>query len=528
MEINYGFTSVKGDGKVFLRKENTILYLPNDYSYYFGIFQLNNFNQPIKIFDSIIQKNFDSINIGKNYFSIKKNNKSCEVLMDGNCLNLNYETAQNIDLDFRELYDFRIEGRFYEYSQEKNFHLIKCTQGNEFYWVVIEGDLELINQWTEKNYPFDKAREDNSKLWVYRLGKILGKARISWGKNKEEAISQLKNFHEIKKEEFENFDDLLNKSLENLKMNNRIFAGLPWFFQAWTRDELLSLKAYDSSFRKDLLLNYLQKLLPDGRLPNRMPHADLGSADGIGLLAFRIKQNISEFNADEKNEMLKFFEKSQRLIEKNYLKNGLIWNDANETWMDTNGREGFCIEIQALYANILELINLLGGKTEINSFISSVRKKFFYVDNLENDEIRPNIFLAYYFYHELFEKEVWENKFQKVIDECWLEWGGFSTISKNSDLYHSKDEGISDESYHNGNSWFFVNNIASLSLMNFPKFSEYSKRIYLASKFECLTSGLLAQSSEISDAEKISSKGCLNQAWSIATLKELHEKINQF
>jgi glycogen debranching enzyme len=457
--------------------------------------------------------------VGKNYADLEIAGKKNEVIFGDHCMNINFETAQFLDLDFRGLYDFRTAGRFYNLQKDK-YAFIECKQGNEFYWIVIDGEVEFIQEWKEKYYSFDNARKDSSTLWVYRLGKIKGEARISWGKNKEHALARLKK---LGKESFKSFEDLLEHNANNLVMDNRIYAGFPWFFQAWTRDELISMDSYNPVLRKKILLNYLQKLLPDGRLPNRLPEADLGSADSIGLYAFRFNKNQKLFNSKEKKRIKEFLKLAKERIDKYYLKDGLIFNKDKETWMDTIKRAGYNIEIQALYANLLFS---LGDRKGLNELIKTVRKEFKgKIDNAEHDEVRPNIFLAYYFYPGLFSEEEWKEKFRKVIKESWLEWGGFSTISKNSWLYHPRDEGISDESYHNGNSWYFVNNIAAIALLNFEEFHTYAKKIYEASKKETLASGLLGCSAEISSANQQQSKGCLFQAWSITTLIELNKKI---
>ena len=55
-------------------------------------------------------------------------------------------------------------------------------------------------------------------------------------------------------------------SLSNLAVkcdNFGILAGLPWFFQAWSRDEAVSLKALeiiDSEFAKNIIIGRLEKI----------------------------------------------------------------------------------------------------------------------------------------------------------------------------------------------------------------------------------------------------------------------------
>ena len=309
MQIDYGFKKVEGNGRVFFRNNDCVAYFPNDFSYYFGISRLHHFNNPTKIFDSLISENISSIKLGKNYAELSINQKKHKIIFGDHCINIDYPTSQNIDLDFRGLYDFRTIGRYYE-VEKNQYYEIKCKQNSEFYWVIIDGDLELVKEWIEKYYRFDDSRHDSAKFWVHRIGRIKGNATIAWGKNKENAISRLKK---LKEKDYESFDDIIEHNLNSLIMEERLYAGLPWFFQAWTRDELISLIAYKPELRKKLLLNYLGSLMSDGRLPNRLPEADLGSADSIGLLAFRVKQNIKLFDKEQKQKFLELLMKKKFL-----------------------------------------------------------------------------------------------------------------------------------------------------------------------------------------------------------------------
>jgi glycogen debranching enzyme len=137
--------------------------------------------------------------------------------------------------------------------------------------------------------------------------------------------------------------------------------------------------------------------------------------------------------------------------------------------------------------------------------------------------IRPNVFLAYYAYPGLAMKHQWESTFNHVLKDCWLEWGGLSSIGKSSSLFRDTYSGMTNESYHHGDSWFFVNNIAALALHDFDskKFKKEIKKIKNASIQELLYGGFIGYCAEVSSAKQLESKGCLSQAWSSATLLEL-------
>jgi len=81
-----------------------------------------------------------------------------------------------------------------------------------------------------------------------------------------------------------------------------MWAGLPWFYQYWSRDELVSVMSlmlehrYDYS--KELLMKYLFEITTDGRLSNRYPAANLGTADSIGWLFKRLQTFCSYASAE--------------------------------------------------------------------------------------------------------------------------------------------------------------------------------------------------------------------------------------
>jgi hypothetical protein len=223
----------------------------------------------------------------------------------------------------------------------------------------------------------------------------------------------------------------------------------------------------------------------------------------------------------------------------------LIRNRANETWMDTSyqgdTREGFRIEIQALWLCMLRLANILDVKLNQpleytaleDNTRDKVREVFFrnkiLYDGKDDDTVRPNIFLAYYIYPDLLSNKEWESVFDNSIKKLWLEWGGFSTIQKDSVLYCSNYTGEDNRSYHRGDSWFFINNIAAVSLykLNKEKYGEYIEKIISASTKDILSKGIIGRASELSSAQSQKAEGSLFQLWSASTYIELIDTVNQ-
>jgi predicted amidohydrolase len=89
---------------------------------------------------------------------------------------------------------------------------------------------------------------------------------------------------------------------------------------------------------------------------------------------------------------------------------------------------------------------------------------------------------------------------------------------------------MTNESYHRGDSWYFVNNIAAICMIDLDKktgtnnFSKYYNDIIQASTDGILKYGTVGYLAEVSSASKREDKGCLGQTWSICTYVELIKK----
>ena len=223
------------------------------------------------------------------------------------------------------------------------------------------------------------------------------------------------------------------------------------------------------------------------------------------------------------------------------MRDDLIYNNPKETWMDTewnfDHREGFRIEIQCMFLNMLKLAYSLTRKEKYlkqeEKMKKLVREKFWngsvLADGLDDWTIRPNIFIAAYIYPELLTIKEWELCFKNILPELWLEWGGITTIDKRHPLFCNKHTGEIHQSYHRGDSWFWINNLAAICLFRAnPKlFKKKINLILKASKFEYSKLGIPNQQSELSSAFKLESNGCLAQSWSDAMLVELRRELGK-
>ena len=508
---------------------------------------------------------------------------------------LNYENVIDLILDCKNTYDNREFGRCYNISEEEGCIIIKFTKKSDkredstdgveefVLYLAIKNDTpfyEKRDMWIERNYSYDKGRNSIPfSRYVYNPLRLKGtKFVFSMSKKKEDALKQCKfifnNLNEIKNEEKNYFLGFLKKinakkilknrkiraqikaaylnalnSLNNLTVSSNdytgIFAGYPWFFQFWSRDTLISLKALskiNTELATKILFDNLKNIGEDGRLPNlsgKHGSINLGNADAHGWLFFRCKEFVEKNNKKIIYEIESAVEKSLHGLSKYHTMDNFEINENKETWIDTDfgndGRNVARIEIQALRLNMYKLMYGLtqNQKYKIleNMLKSNLRQKFWngklLADGLEDFTIRPNIFIACYVYSNSLLKKEWEICFDNALKNLWLDWGGLTTIDKNNKLFTDKHSGQDNKSYHRGDSWFWLNNLAAIVLnrINKNKFKKQIKKIIDASTEEILWKGCIGCHAELSSAIELSSQGCFNQAWSNAIYVEMIDEL---
>ena len=329
-----------------------------------------------------------------------------------------------------------------------------------------------------------------------------------------------------------------------------MMAGIPWFFQSWTRDTALSLHALRLIGNEDDyrgILTYLLKHVEKDEAS--IPEGTLKSIDAPLITIMRLHQAYNQLSSKEKNSARKTAIKILKRIQKDNVREELLWSNTLETWMDTGDlefRKGACIEMQAL----LHRAYLFMEQTETkeaekkkyrklaNELREKVEKEFnkngiIYDHILENgqlsENITPNPFLAYYYSPTLFEKKVWEESFDKLYEELNSPNapGLLASLSPTHHKFQPKHTGMNNISYHRGDSWYFVNCIAGIAMLevNKKKYDSIIKEIYETAKKDCFELGAIGYCSEISSYEMQEAKGCYAQTWSAAMLLELHVKI---
>lgn len=494
-----------------------------------------------------------------------------------------------IDLDVRQIYAGDSFGRFYETSLEDEIVVVKYRKENldtkslehEFFIAIKSNSkaYEFINSWKKEFYSFDRDRRSPPfELHTYSLMKLKPtRVVISFGENKDSVVKECEEVYSnvrklLSKHRRYTLEMLEDKELENkfkakkipkemyfaynsckfflnqMLTNDGIIAGLPWFFQYWSRDEAISAISLNKRNAKKLLLKRLDFIREDGRLPNIYYTFTKTNADAIGWLFHRIMKLLNLFTIDERRKIEEKLLTSICRINENYIKDNLVFNLSRETWMDTcygdDARLGARIEIQALMLCMYSLASILSKLINRNlaKMFSTLEKNLkekvkanfwtgnYLKDGSDDPTIRPNVFLAAYAYPELLSKEEWTLCFQKVLEALWLDWGGLATIDKKHELFCEEHTGEDPRSYHHGDSWYFLNNIAAIVMNSIAKekFSAEVDAIIKASTHEILWSGALGCHSELSSASKQTSQGCLCQAWSLATYIELVKEVYGF
>jgi hypothetical protein len=492
--------------------------------------------------------------------------------MNGLLLTTNTEKEWTLVLDAKLSYDSREYGRTYSFSEEGDCLLISFDKHNDnkdnspdrseydLYLAIHSDQLEYktIKKWIKKEYTRDQKRHSPPVTrWVYEACLLKGpKISFGFGLEKSDAIHQAlriyqdeKKLIEQKNESYEINHSSIN--LQALTTDQDIFAGFPWFFQHWNRDTFVSLGAHiitkNLSFAKKVLMTKINELVSqrncDGRMKSH-PTSTICTTDAAGWLFFRINHFVAEsrgtphaFSDEEMQQIVlameHYFTKLGEIME-----DGLVYSDKDETWMDTSFqsdvRQGFCVEIQALGLAATQTYYILTGKEAPRyPAMKKAAQKFwngtYLIDRISDPIMRPNVFIAAYVYPQLLSDAEWESCFDAILPQLWLDWGGLSSIDKSHPLFRDEHTGQTNESYHRGDSWFWVNNLAAIVLhrLNPRKYQRHINLILQASTREILYSGAIGHHAEVSSAKELRSEGCVSQAWSAALFIELIHELNK-
>jgi hypothetical protein len=487
-----------------------------------------------------------------------------------------------LELDCRELNDYDTENRNYKIEKEDEYTIIKYTKINNEtknyeLFVVIENkncEIEIINKWIEKEYSYSKQRNQNDKnLFIFQALKFKPKTNkavyISSGFSQNEVIENIKQSKELHKDKFFRWNEdikdekinlaynLSQSAYKTFKLKKGKKAGFFWFNQVWTRDELSSLNVDIENRKiqhvKDTVLKYLELIKECGMIPRIQEKGSLESPDGLFWLGKRIYDTIKKL--EEKKQVMRFINQAEldeifNKLDKAFtsifdthrdIENELLKVEDGDSWMDTI-KINFPLDVQVQllgYLSTLEKISrILNKKSKDHAYIllenffkQNLKDKYykngFLYDDIENTRITSNIFLIYYFYPNMFDKVEWEKIIDKTLPKLMTPWGGISTLDIDNQKFTKNNTGENNISYHNGDSWYWINNLTALVLhqINPTKYLKIIDKIIETSTKDILELGTIGYHSEISEFENQKAQGNLAQLWSSAYYIELINNV---
>lgn len=553
---------------------------------YQGYFILREDLKLFKIIDEfkIFNINININSIDYNGFTLKRNfehnsKQYYDKFYLSNKKVITYESNFNeeifLDLDIRERDDYSTENRNYDFYFENDILIIEYKKNNIFLGLT-GTNFEQIKQWINKKYEYSKERNSIYDLYVFRALKFKlnnSKIYLSAGFSKEEIIENLNNqknnYNDIYLNDRFRTEKLFKEIKNNLKNNIKVtyeisknsmnkfitpqgaYAGFGWFSNIWTRDELISLNYFiqnkNYTYVKKTLNKYLKQINNKTGLLKRLNiNGSLESCDGI----FWLSKRYNDLFKSLENDLDKYFSKIELINIYNKLKNSfdkifsnqfeeLLKVKKGDSWMDTIEVEN-PLDMQILFLsfikNLAELAELIEEdnyfflelECEFNSYL---RKKYFrnslLYDEINTDRLTSNVFLIYYIYPDLLSKKEWNIVFDNSLEKLKTTWGAISSLNREDNNFHQNYSGENNQSYHNGDSWHFMNSITAICLNKIDKIKykkEINDIINLLNK-DILQLGTIGFCSEISSSNKQKAQGNLAQLWSSALYCEMINEL---
>ena len=452
-----------------------------------------------------------------------------------------------LTLDMRPMYVFPDMGRNYHSEKDGGSCLVSYEDAelgkNAFLHLRSKGGLDLIGNWVEHAYPRDLARDSApTSLFVYELGTVTAQQiSFGFGWDKQTALKNslatsrikcnpprrigINHTHATLLTQNAVARTMVRQSLDWLQTENGMYAGLPWFHQVWSRDELIAALGLSRAEQIAIIRRYINLPLIEGELPT-YTGSGTTCADGLGWLCLLIEEVGLDSLDDETHAKIEtmLVESHQQLKQYRQAAHGLIFSGYNATWMDTIGREGYRIEIQAMYALLLSQLFRLTSQEKYQqeriSFIGKIRQLLFaggyFHDGLGDPSKRPNVFLAYLIQPDLLTLQNWVSCFDKVLRALSTPWGGLASLDSHDPRFQAVTTGENNRSYHNGDSWFFVNNLAAIALhrLDARRYGTEVISLLQSSTNEVLFEHMVGRPGEISSASHLDSFGCGIQAFS--------------
>lgn len=335
-----------------------------------------------------------------------------------------------------------------------------------------------------------------------------------------------------------------------------IVAGYHWFWD-WCRDTMVVLPTLveetgDRTVAEKILERYFGAMV-DGFLPTgfgedgRPFYSSVDSSLWAAYAIHRICENSSSWSL-----AAKFLPKLEKVLD-GYLGgamfgvklvDGLLYHDAKgATWMDAyyqgvhyTPRDGFAVEVNALWLLLLRLLRRLSDKKTAQrlteeeerfraSFNRAFRSAFGLYDTLDQNmspkdprEVRPNMLFALSLHKNLVDAETARRVLGTARKKLLTPYG-LRTLSPDHPAYRPKyvgDRASRDAAYHNGTVWPWLVGAYCDAHLNFdPENLPYVRYSIWPLLRLAETRNYVLH--EIFDADPPHSpRGCVAQAWSSA------------
>jgi hypothetical protein len=530
MKVKYYEVDLGGESHsdvIFLKNGNLWFFLSQKKkSRYFGGFIFCH-NQALRFLDDIdFQDEIYEINIlSPSEVIIYFKNNQAYLNLTRDSLEIIFSSYQEIRLtfDIKAIFDnnpFKRKIKIEKISSV-SFLIEEFFEGQGFIKLLIETDspLNFKEAWKEKFFDFDYQRNSPPFNW-YIFDGIFGKVKeirikIVFPTTNQNAYGMDKRGLYMEQSIEINYPyesplntsliDFLLSRLNSLILDNYLPAGFSWFYENWYRDELLSMFLMQplwKNFSEQRIKFYLYNLeniwnknKPDGSL----------AVDTFLLFLLNLPHDLflTHFNLLEN-----YLQKWQEEFNLDNL-------PPYSTWMDTLERKN-ALEIDVFYLKALRRF----ARVNKNYVPLANRLKEKIVKKIKENPVDINLIFAFLFLENIFTLNEWESFFEKLLKENYLLWGGLATLPLNNPKFLDEDDGEKAKAYHQGDSWYFLNNLLAYSLakIDFQKFKNFIQKIIESSLTDLFFDGALGWSSEISSAKERKSEGSLVQTWSMVSL----------
>lgn len=350
-----------------------------------------------------------------------------------------------------------------------------------------------------------------------------------------------------------------------------VIAGYPWF-GSWGRDTFIALPGLTLA-RKDVdscveVIDTMTSSLKGGLFPNM--GTSYNSVDAP-MWFFWTLQQLAKYKTQAEiwqkyGQYMKDILESYRAGAENVRvdDNGLVWSESAThamTWMDAmvdgkpvTGREGYQVEINALWYNAICYTLKLAKTAKDKAFVegwkdmqelikSSFLEKFwvneqggYLADYIGyqgvNTFIRPNQIIACSL-DNIMLNEIQAMSVISVVRQHLLTPMGLRTLSPRNPLYKGRcvgDQKTRDAAYHQGTVWPWLLEHYVAANFKIAGKSYVDEATHMVAGFEkTLSIHGLGSISEIYDADPpYTNRGTISQAWSVAAILRIMEMIEKY